>query len=222
MTAALNIIQREHRALAAVLHCFDQVLNEVVAQRLEPDFALFEAIIEYVQNFPDRFHHPKEDELLFPAVRRRAPEASAALDTLAHQHEEGVRHTNELKWRLAAWKNGEAGAIAAFDTAAKAFIDFQRRHMGLEEREIIPAARRALTDADWAAIDAAFGANDDPMFGGRPKAAFDALFSQIARLAPEPHGFGPRKEPAPQIDAARLAALRDPHARSRLVDLHWI
>src|SRR5262245_52457904 len=106
MTAALDILQREHRALAAVLHCFEQVLNEVIARRLDPDFALFEAIVQYVQDFPDRFHHPKEDELLFPAVRRRAPEASGALDTLALQHEEGVRHTNELKWRLAAWKNG--------------------------------------------------------------------------------------------------------------------
>lgn len=216
MTTALAILQREHRALAAVLHCFDQVLKEVHAKRLEPDFALFEAILQYVQDFPDRFHHPKEDELLFPAVRRRAPEVGAALDTLAHQHEEGVRHTNELKWRLAAWKEGGAAAFPAFEAAASAFIDYQRRHMGLEEREILPAARRALTGEDWAHIDAAFAANEDPMFGNRPKAAFDALFSRIATLAPEPHGFGPRKEPALE------PAAHEANPRAKLVDLHWI
>jgi len=216
MTTALSILQREHRALAAVLHCFDQVLKEVHAKRLEPDFALFEAILQYVQDFPDRFHHPKEDEFLFPAVRRRAPEVRPALDTLAHQHEEGVRHTNELKWRLAAWKEGGAAALPAFEAAASAFIDFQRRHMGLEEREIIPAARRTLTGEDWARIDEAFTANEDPMFGKRPKAAFDALFSRIATLAPEPHGFGPRKEPAPDATA------HEANPRAKLVDLHWI
>ena len=218
MTAALTILQREHRALAAVLHCFDQVLKEVHDKRLEPDFALFEAILQYVQDFPDRFHHPKEDELLFPVVRRRAPEVSAALDLLAHQHEEGVRHTNELKWRLAAWKEDGAEAFSAFETAARAYIDFQRRHIGLEEREIIPAALRTLTPADWTQIDSAFAANEDPMFGERPKVAFDALFSRIATLAPEPHGLGRRKEPAPAPDAAAHGA----HARGRIVDLHWI
>jgi branched-chain amino acid transport system ATP-binding protein len=218
MTAALAVLQREHRALAAVIHCFEQVLGEIRLKRLEPDFALFESIIQYVQDFPDRFHHPKEDELLFPLVRQRAPEVNRILDELQDQHHEGVRLTNELKWKLAAWRDNGERLFPAFDSAARAFIDFQRRHIGTEEREIIPAARRALTEADWSRVNSGFAANEDPLFGSKPKAAFDALFSKIATLAPEPHGLGVRKAPAPKPPAGASEADR----RRQLVDLHWI
>ena len=218
MTAALSVLQREHRALAAVLYCFEQVLGEIRLKRLEPDFALFESILQYIQDFPDRFHHPKEDEILFPLLRERAPTVRKTLDELQEQHHEGVRLTSELRWKLAAWKDSGDSAFSAFDEAARLFIDGQRRHIALEEREIIPAARQALTAWDWANVNQAFASNDDPLFGRRPKAAFDALFSKIASLAPEPHGLAARKEPASRPAVAE----RDVDWRTRLVDLHWI
>lgn len=218
MTTAIAVLQREHRALAAVLHCLEQVLGEIRMKRLSPDFALFEAIVQYIQDFPDRFHHPKEDELLFPLVRVRAPETSRILDELQHQHDEGVRLTNELKWKLAAWKDNGEAMFPDFDNAARAFIDFQRRHVGTEEREILPAARRTFTEADWAKVNSGFASNEDPLFGLKPKAAFDALFSKIATLAPEPHGLGVRRVPASKPPAGASEADR----RRQLVDLHWI
>jgi branched-chain amino acid transport system ATP-binding protein len=218
MTSALAVLQREHRGLAAVLYCFEQVLGEIRLKRLAPDFALFEAIVQYIQDFPDRFHHPKEDELLFPLVRERAPETGRVLDELQDQHHDGVRLTNELKWKLAAWKDNGDGMFSAFDAAARAFIDFQRRHIGAEEREILPAARRTFTEADWERVNNGFAANEDPLFGRKPKAAFDALFSKITCLAPEPHGLGARKAPAAKPPAASSEWDR----RRQLVDLHWI
>jgi hemerythrin-like domain-containing protein len=218
MTAALAVIQREHRALAAVLYCFEQVLGEIRLKRLEPDFALFESILNYVQDFPDRFHHPKEDEILFPLLRKRAPAVCKTLDELQEQHREGVRLTSGLKWKLAAWKDGGDREFTAFDEAARLFIDFQRRHIGLEEREIIPAARRTLSAAEWIHINHAFASNEDPLFGRRPKAAFDALFSKIVALAPEPHGLAARKTPAPKPAAPERGLDR----REQLVNLHWI
>ncbi len=217
MTAALDILQREHRALGAVLHCFEQLLGEIRKQQLEPDFALFEAIIAYIQDFPDRFHHPKEDEIFFPRLLERAPEQRETIATLQSQHHDGVRSTNELKWKFAAWKEKGERAFPSFDEAARLFIDFQRRHIGLEEREVIPAARRTFTAADWEKVNGGFANNDDPIFGRRPKAVYDALFTKIASLAPAPHGFAPRKEPK----KARPKR-PDPDWRRRIVDLHWM
>ncbi len=217
MTAALSVLQREHRALAAVLYCLEQVLGEIRLKRLAPDFALFESIVQYIQDFPDRFHHPKEDELLFPLLRKRAPEVNAILDELEDQHHEGIRLTNELKWKLAAWKENGESLFPAFDNAARAFIDFQRRHVGTEEREILPAAKRTFTEADWSRVNDGFASNEDPLFGRKPKAAFDALFSKIVSLAPEPHGLGARRAPAPKPP---VGASED--RRRQLVNLHWI
>ena len=215
MSRALAIIQREHRALAAVLYTFDHVLADIRAGKIAPDFALFDAVLSYVQDFPDRFHHPKEDEVLFPLILKRAPEVKDTIADLQAQHHDGVRLTSDLKWKLEAWKADHAKGFAAFDAAAQAFIDWQRKHMAKEERTVLPAAREKLTAADWISAEAAFAENDDPLFGNNPKKAYDQLLSKIASLAPEPYGLAERKAPEKPAPVT-------PSQREQLVQLHWI
>ncbi len=215
MSRSLAIVQREHRALAAVLYTFDHVLADIRAGKVAPDFAMFDAVLSYVQDFPDRFHHPKEDGILFPLILKRAPEMKPVIEELQAQHHEGVRLTSDLKWKLDAWKADPAKAFAAFDTAAQKFIEWQRKHMAKEERTVIPTAREKLDASDWAAADAAFADNDDPIFGTNPKKAYDQLLSRIASLAPEPYGLAERKGP-------KKAEPLSPSRREQLVQLHWI
>ena len=75
-------------------------------------------------------------------------------------------------------------AVAGFTEAVAAFCASERRHMEIEDAEILPAARRLLDDADWAPIIAAFETNDDPLFGARRTGSFDRLFRRIVNLAP--------------------------------------
>jgi len=63
-----------------------------------------------------------------------------------------------------------------------------------------------LTAADWDEANAAFAANDDPLFGAAPRAEFAALHARIVRLAPEPYGLGGAAEPLPAVAAAPQAA----------------
>lgn len=47
-----------------------------------------------------------------------------------------------------------------------------------------------ISDADWAALDAAFAANRDPLTGHPADATFQPLFQKILRSAPAPIGLG--------------------------------
>jgi len=205
---AHDIIRNEHRAIGAVIHCFGQILNEVRDQRLDPPFDLFELILRYLAEFSDRFHHPKEEDFLFPALANRDPAAAGVIRELQAQHGAGVRKTAELSEALAAWKADGARHRRRFDAAARDYIAFQWEHMNLEEAEILPAARKQLTPEDWAAIDAAFDGNDDPIFGANPKAAFDGLFRKIVATAPAPWGLGPRDERKRDSLLARIGLAR--------------
>jgi len=42
-------------------------------------------------------------------------------------------------------------------------------------------------------MDEAFNANEDPLFGTRPRDEFARLFNSIVNHAPAPHGYGPRR-----------------------------
>lgn len=186
---AIDIIHAEHRALSAVLKAFHFVLDGIRGGQLKPDFELLAAMIEYITEVPDKLHHPKEDDYLFVKVRQRIPEAAALLDKLEHDHREGARRTLALREALNAYQEvGERG-FAAFEATARVYLDASWKHLVVEERELLPLARNGLATEDWAAIDAAFAANQDPWAG--PAGEFAALFKQIVTMVPAPYGVGP-------------------------------
>ena len=191
MTKALAIILDEHRAIAAVLQGLRYLVDEAGAGRMAPDFDLIDAMLRYIEDFPDRLHHPKEDECLFPAVLARRPDLRPVVEDLEREHAEGRRATDTLKRALALFRNEGGAGQPAFAAALEQYIDFHWRHMAKEEQQIMPAAEEALTPDDWASIDAAFGANADPLSGVDAAREMRELFRRIANLAPPPIGMGP-------------------------------
>ncbi|PWC33507.1 hemerythrin domain-containing protein [Azospirillum sp. TSO35-2] len=191
---AIDIIHAEHRALGAVLQAFGFILDEVRDGRLKPDFALLEAMIEYITEVPDKLHHPKEDDVLFVALRARIPQAGALIDKLQRDHAEGAQHILELRDALRRYREEGEGGFQAFETTVRAYVATSWAHVGLEERELLPLARKGLSREDWAGIDAAFEANKDPWSG--PAGEFRSLFSRIVSMVPAPYGLGPSAGPA--------------------------
>ena len=88
---ALTVIRQEHAALAAMLRSLSLLLDQHRRQHSLPDFGLLRAMLFYVDEFPERLHHRKEDEALFPWLCHRCPELAATLDQLERDHEHGER-----------------------------------------------------------------------------------------------------------------------------------
>lgn len=193
MKGALDIIKGEHRALAAVLTALQTYVNGIVAGRYVPDFELLSAMIEYITELPDKVHHPKEDQYLFVALRRRSAEAAATLDVLETEHRNVHNAWNAIAAALADFKNAGAAGAPRFKAAVDRYFDFQWQHMSKEETQIMPLAQRVLAPEDWTAIDAAFNANDNPWEG--PAGKYKALFTRIVSLAPAPIGVGDERRP---------------------------
>src|SRR5438876_11314834 len=93
MQNALDIIRNEHRALAAVLSGLREFTEGIHQGKYQPDFELLYAMIAYVTELPERVHHPKEDDYLFVALRKRPPDSVPALDALQKEHREGPAST---------------------------------------------------------------------------------------------------------------------------------
>jgi hemerythrin-like domain-containing protein len=192
---AADIIRDEHRSLAAVLHGLGYLMAEIKAGRSAPDFALLDAMVRYIEGFPERLHHPKEDQFLFPAVRRRAPDIAATIDELERQHVEARALILQLRGALASFRSKGIASAPQFAEKLEEYASFHWAHMRLEEDEVLPVAEAKLTSGDWSAIDAAFAANQDPTTGIPVTQEFRELFRRIAQLAPAPIGVGPEKRP---------------------------
>lgn len=165
MRSAISIIHAEHKGFATTLRSLDRYLRPVMEHGLRPNYDLFGTILSYLDTFMDRFHHPKEDEHLFRAVRERTGRADATFLELQHEHAVGPVLLRELQEALARTRGGAASDIEAFAGQLNRYTKMQEAHMRRENEIIIPLACEVLTAADWQAIDEAFRENLDPLFG---------------------------------------------------------
>jgi hemerythrin-like domain-containing protein len=188
--AALRIIHEEHAALSAMLRSILMLLAQHRRQASLPDFATLRAMLFYVDEFPEKLHHLKESELLFPRMRARTTEAGEVLDRLDQDHARGEHAIRELEHALLAFEMMGEARREAFERSAQQYVDFYLAHMSLEEQQILPLAEKVLTDDDWVEIDAAFIANRDPLTGHEPDESYRALFTRIVNSVPAPIGLG--------------------------------
>ena len=167
------------------------------------------SMLDYIVAFPDRLHHPKEDEYVYRVLREREPSTAATLDELQDEHRRGPDVTRTMVDALEAYRR-DAGAFEAFAQAVSSYAEFQWAHMRKEEEVILPIAQKALLPADWIAIDAAFRSNADPLVGVDTQREFRELFRRVVNLMPAPMGLGPER-PDGQLTKHRAAAA--PRAR---------
>ena len=188
---SLRIIQEEHSALAAMLRSLSMMVDRGPDHEPERYFDVLRAMLFYIDEFPERLHHTKESQLLFPKVLRVAPETQEAIDQLEKDHSKSEAGVRELQHLLLAWELIGDSRREVFETAVKRYIEAYLAHMRLEETAIIPVAQKVLSDDDWKDLDAAFATNCDPLTGKYPRdPAYDRLFTRIVMSAPSPIGLG--------------------------------
>ena len=191
MNNAILTIRDEHRSISAVLHALKQLAKDAEDSSVEPRFAVFRAMIYYIDQFPERLHHPKEEKYPFARLEQRSPEAKALIEDLRAEHIMGAQLIRDLEQALVGLEVGWSGGARAFSAAVDAYAEFHWNHMRKEEKQLLPLAERSLTEQDWREIDAGFGGNEDPIADLREE-DFEKLFTRIVSLAPEPVGVGAR------------------------------
>jgi hemerythrin-like domain-containing protein len=188
--SALQIIRNEHAALAAVLRSLDMMIAHGPGADPERFFNVLRAMLFYIDEFPERRHHPNETQLLFPRLVRLAPELERVIEQLDSDHHDGERKVRELQHQLLAWELIGESRREAFVTSAQEYVRFYLEHMRIEETRLLPAAARLFKPADLEELTRAFEKDRDPLAGGRRDPHFEALFSRIVLSAPAPIGVG--------------------------------
>ncbi len=188
---SIRIIREEHAALSAMLQSLRMMLTRGPKDEPERFFDVLRAMLFYIDEFPERLHHPKESAMLFPPVAERSPHCHAVIAQLEKDHQAGESNIRELQHLLLAWELLGDSRRKAFEQASHAFIDFYMQHMHMEETVVIPEALKVLSDADWKKLDTAFATHCDPLTGKYPREPlYDRLFTRITMNAPEPIGLG--------------------------------
>ena len=189
--SALQTIRDEHASLAAMLQSMRLMVQKGPSDNRRQFFDVLRGMLFYIDEFPERLHHPTESNLLFPKVVKLAPKVMGAVDKLERDHMRSEKAARDLQHMLLAWELLGPGRRAAFEEAMGQYIDAYLEHMNQEENVILPEAERCFSEEDWRLLDAAFAENADPLTGQyRPTEAYEKLFTLIVTRAPSPIGLG--------------------------------
>lgn len=185
---ALGIILDEHRSIAAVVGGIRELVEHSEASSADaPDLTSLEAMLAYLQAFPLKLHHPKEEALLHRFLRLRVPNCDTLLSEIELQHELEhalVSQTLASVTAMRMLQTNDALTTATLVDRVNALANAVWQHLALEERSVLPLARLHLHEQDWVEMAAAFESNNDPGFGELPAKEFRRLFTRIANLLP--------------------------------------
>jgi hemerythrin-like domain-containing protein len=174
---------REHRNTERLLAVLEREL-EVFDRGGHADYEVVRRIIRYFELYTDVYHHPQED-LVFAKLKTRDPAAAAMVGDLALEHQKGAE-------RLRQFAQAVDGVLADREVLrqevhdiVRAFIEHERRHMMMEDRDFFPAALKALEPQDWTEIASAVTSHEDPLFSEAAEETFETLRGRILELEKE-------------------------------------
>ena len=198
MTQALEIISTEHRSMWQLTVVLEELCKHCADPEHKPDAELFELILDYIEQYVERVHEPKEETYLYRAVLERSSEGNDMIAQFKREHAGTPDAVAGLRAQMKAVVRDYPAGAAEFRQALEDYIAMMRRHIMKEESDLFPLARRTLTDVDWDEINSAFADSADPSFGEQALVEFRARMSRIVNQAPAPVGFGlvAEKKPA--------------------------
>lgn len=181
MTKVLDSLHQDHRNMAQLLRALERQLARFDAGET-PDYDIVEGVVDYCLNYPETYHHPKED-LIYERLAVLDPAAVSALGDLKEEHETLTELTRRFAAAVQSILQDLEVPRERFESASRDFLRAYWEHMNKEEHDIFPAARRSLSDADWVEIESRITHLEDPVFGPNTEDRFIALRQDILHWA---------------------------------------
>jgi hemerythrin-like domain-containing protein len=139
---------KEHEEIRVMLQVVSLMCRALEAGRaVSADHV--EQAIEFIQGYADRYHHAKEEDLLFPAMERAGiPRDSGPVAVMLAEHDEGRAMVREAAGALGRYRQGDHAARMLIAANLRNFAGMLDSHIEKENVVLYPLADRQLTSAD--------------------------------------------------------------------------
>lgn len=171
-------LHQDHIHLARLLKTLTQQAD-LLSTDADPDLDMILDIVDYIQNYPDLVHHPKED-MVYKAFQDVTDDGSEVVKQLLEEHEKLPSITADFRHLMEEIVNG--GSIisrAALQAKIRHFIDIERTHMNTEEFVLFPLIDNAMGMAEWQELETVMPDEIDPLFGGNVIESYKSLYKSI-------------------------------------------
>lgn len=171
----------DHANFSKLLDVFEREL-QVFDQGERPDYELMLDILTYLQHFPKRTHHPREDAA-FEILTRYDKSLEPIVTRFLQEHRVIAAAGDTLLELLEEILEDAFVERAQVESAAATFLVYYRHHISGEDDIIIPIAAKLLQPDDWKTVREAISSEPDPLFGSAVDKRYKELRERIEAAA---------------------------------------
>ncbi|MEZ5534634.1 MAG: hemerythrin domain-containing protein [Thiolinea sp.] len=175
-------LHQDHIHLARLLKTLEQQAD-LLSTDADPDLDLILDIVDYIQNYPDLVHHPKED-MVYHAFQNISDDGGEIVKHLLEEHAQLPSITKDFRNLMEEVVNG--GSIisrAGLQAKIRHFIHVERTHMNTEEFVLFPLIEDKMGMAEWQQLEEILPHKIDPLFGGNVVESYKSLYRSIEQQA---------------------------------------
>lgn len=173
----MNITQalsEEHQNILKVIDAVLKECNEIEGGGKDLDKEYFTKVVDFIKNYADRYHHAKEEDILFKVMLENAEGMHCnPIPVMLHEHDEGRHYVKGLEEGLA---NSDRGLIL---TNASGYCHLLRDHIYKEDNILYPMAEEALSEELKEEVQAKYKKVNDELFSDKELQKYLDLVSSI-------------------------------------------
>ena len=156
MNSPTDMLEGEHRVIAKIIMVVSMLADQLDAGQ-PVDVEMLQQMVEFLRVYADRYHHGKEEQLLFPLlVRRGVPMRGCPIEALTREHVIGRELVDGFSEALLGYQ--KYGPVAE-DTLLKnlrAITDLYTNHIWKENYLLFPMTNKVLGLDDLNALSRDF------------------------------------------------------------------
>ena len=180
MKLTLESLYKDHDNLRGILYLLEQLLIDIYRGSSQ-SYPLLQRALAYIQDHPERVHHPAEDAMISVALKEDVSDGKFREDvnTLMKDHSEIegiIRDAIEAVELMLVSKHPD---ITDIGNKLSTLINRERLHLLFEEMNIYPHIAEHLGSEDWEKIAALVPDYEDPIFGDKIRKEYERIFKAL-------------------------------------------
>ncbi len=121
--------------------------KDALEKNRHPPKAFFDAAVVFFREYADRFHHYKEEYILFSLLaRKKDGDIDLEMGALRYQHELNRKCIAKIEAALHGYETGNEIAATTLLMNLASFISILKRHIFREDQLFFPMADAELSD----------------------------------------------------------------------------
>ena len=183
MSTLINQLITDHKNLTRLLNILDDQVKAFMlnSNDEENDFSVLLETLDYLNAYPQKWHHPAEDLILnFLLEKDLNKEDKDSIKTILKQHQVLEKETKKLEELFLSITNDAIIPMRRISEQFFSYLDLQREHIETENHLVFPIMEQNITESEWQSLQGKLSNTlKDPLFQTRIKSEYNILYRYL-------------------------------------------